>query len=319
MSAVGKIRPFVPDWAMPAGRRVNWLLKGRYPYQVARMALLWESRNPQTFTEKVLYKMAHDRSPSLSLFADKARVREFVQERVGSSVLTEVHGIFESAGKMMAAGLPRNFVMKPSHASNAVVICWEGNDPGGRIGKDLSAITWEQFLIHPDNVDPSVLEALAEKWLDKDYSYVMGDFPEFAYKGIEPKMIVEEVLLDRYGNLPQDYKFFMFDGKCKLIQVDSARFGHHRRDLFSPQWQRLDACYVYPPSEISPPRPQLLDEMIEIAAELSRGVDFVRVDLYETGRGIRFGELTNYPTGGLSRPEPESFDRWLGEDWNPHY
>ena len=56
-----------------------------------------------------------------------------------------------------------------------------------------------------------------------------------------------------------------------------------------------------------------------IATALSTGVDFVRVDLYETATGIKFGELTNYPTGGLARPQPRSFDRWLGADWHPRY
>jgi hypothetical protein len=319
VSTLTKIRPLVPNWAMPGAKRIYWLLRGRYPYRLARTALLIQSRNPRTFSQKIVYKMAHDRNPSLALFADKVQVRDFVKQRVGPSVLTEVHGIFESARHMAEVGMPRNFVMKPSHGSSAVVICWEGNDPGARITKEVRAITWETFLIHPQNLDLDVIEALADKWLNLDHSYLMGDLPEFAYKGIEPRIIVEEVLLDSLGHLPQDYKFFMFDGKCKLIQVDSLRFSRHTRDLFSPQWDSFQASYVYPRSEIPPPRPEGLDEMLEIAQVLSAGADFVRVDLYETRDGIRFGELTNYPTGGHATLHPESFDMWLGEDWHPDY
>jgi hypothetical protein len=38
--------------------------------------------------------------------------------------------------------------------------------------------------------------------------------------------------------------------------------------------------------------------MISIAERLSDGVDFVRVDLYDLGDRVVFGELTNYPRQG---------------------
>jgi hypothetical protein len=37
--------------------------------------------------------------------------------------------------------------------------------------------------------------------------------------------------------------------------------------------------------------------MVEIAETLSQGTDLLRVDLYEIGNQIVFGELTNYPEG----------------------
>jgi hypothetical protein len=47
-----------------------------------------------------------------------------------------------------------------------------------------------------------------------------------------------------------------------------------------------------------PEKPKNLKQMIKIAKNLSEGFNFVRVDLYDTGNKIWFGELTFTPFGG---------------------
>jgi hypothetical protein len=296
------------------------LHKGRYPRRLAEITLTWKARNPRTFHEKILYKMAHDRDPALTLYADKVQVRELVRDRVGASVLPDLIGVFETPEQMAREGLPANFVLKPNHGSSAVVVCWEGNDRRAAIGEVPAGNSWDSFLVHPRNLDREALVRLAGKWLRQDHSYIMGPtLPEWAYHNIRPVLLAEEVLLDPGGHLPQDYKFFMFHGECRMIQVDSSRFDGHRRDLFDPQWNAFPARYVYPPSEDPPPRPDSLNEMLRIARALSKDTDFIRVDLYVTAKGIKFGELTNYPAGGMRRFEPRSFDLWLGAGWVPTY
>lgn len=49
------------------------------------------------------------------------------------------------------------------------------------------------------------------------------------------------------------------------------------------------------------PKPKNLNKMIEYAEILSRDFKFVRVDLYDTGDKVFFGELTFTPHGGLLR------------------
>ena len=55
--------------------------------------------------------------------------------------------------------------------------------------------------------------------------------------------------------------------------------------------------------------------MLEWASDLGRGLDFVRVDLYDTGDRVLVGELTPYPAAGDERFEPQSLDAWLGRMW----
>jgi hypothetical protein len=320
MSDATGVKQLLPSWSRPVARRLHWLLRGRYPRPLAEAVLRIKARNPQTFNQKVLYKMAHDRDPALPLYADKVKVRDLVLDRVGAPVLTELVGMYDSPDEIPKESLPTNFVIKPNHGASALIICWDGNDPQARIEKDPATSGWESFLIHPRNLEWDVVTRLARKWLTLNYAYGMGpQLPEWAYRDIVPRLLIEEVLLDQHGQLPQDYKFFMFNGECRMIQVDSSRFGGHRRDLFDPCWQRLPARYGYPPSEDPPPKPESLDEMLLIAEALSKEADFIRVDLYVTAKGVKFGELTNYPAGGKLMFEPRSFDVWLGADWIPAY
>jgi len=59
-------------------------------------------------------------------------------------------------------------------------------------------------------------------------------------------------------------------------------------------------------------RPSALPRMIAAAQSLADGIDFVRVDFYEIGGRVVFGELTNYPNKGLNRFQPASLDALLG-------
>jgi len=107
----------------------------------------------------------------------------------------------------------------------------------------------------------------------------------------------------------------MFHGECQLIQVDYDRFTKHSRTLYDTDWNVLDASYKY----IKGPktkRPSSLERMLQIARELAKEFDFVRVDLFEVNGQIYFGELTHYPESGRGRFTPKSLDFELGKSWN---
>jgi len=55
--------------------------------------------------------------------------------------------------------------------------------------------------------------------------------------------------------------------------------------------------------------------MIEYAEALGRGLDYIRVDLYDTPNKVYFGELTPTPAGGTEPFEPRALDGFLGRLW----
>lgn len=108
-----------------------------------------------------------------------------------------------------------------------------------------------------------------------------------------------------------DYKFFCFDGKPFCVQVDSGRFESHHQNFYDMEWKSLGVHCTYPEGE-GIDRPAGFDEMKRLASQLSKDFPFVRVDLYNVGGKIYFGELTFYPSSGYGKFKPETFDFELG-------
>ena len=63
------------------------------------------------------------------------------------------------------------------------------------------------------------------------------------------------------------------------------------------------------------PKPVNFEEMLGIAAKLSAGFGFVRVDLYNVNGRVYFGELTFTPAAGNFKYSPESWDLKHGGKW----
>jgi hypothetical protein len=66
-----------------------------------------------------------------------------------------------------------------------------------------------------------------------------------------------------------------------------------------------------------PAKPETFAEMLDTVGKLAHGLDFVRVDLYDTTRGVVLGEMTIYPLAGrFNSPTPDpKFNKWLGDQW----
>ena len=65
------------------------------------------------------------------------------------------------------------------------------------------------------------------------------------------------------------------------------------------QLMRINRDSVEAPEDFSLPKPEGLEEAFEIADRLSKEFPFVRVDLYLTEQGVRFGEMTFTPAAAL--------------------
>lgn len=242
--------------------------------------------NPVYLSEKIQYLKLYERTVLRKCVADRMLVRDFVKERVGEIHLIPQIAVFKKLNRSEWDSLPQKFVLKASHGSGFI-----------RIVKDKTGEKFEEILAETD------------QWLSTDY-YKFGR--EWVYKGLERVLIAEELLLDESGNVPSDYKFYCFDGKVKLIQVDIDRFNGQKRFLFNRSFEPLDATLYYPAGENSPDKPRELDDAIRIAEQLSEEFNFIRVDLYIMAGRIFFGEMTNYPANGFQVFEPESYEIEMG-------
>jgi hypothetical protein len=248
---------------------------------------------PRTFTEHVLVKLLFDRDPKLALFADKFAVRSYVAQMLGGEQnLTTLYATADRPEEIGHLSLPNRFIMKPNHLSGPV-----------KVVRDLAAI------------ERAELEALAASWFRQNLGFERG---EWAYRDIRPRVLFEE-LLEFEGRPPSDYRFYCFSGEPRFISLTRDRLGPDPTSTF------YDAAFRMLPVRtlssisryvaIEEERPPNYGEMLEIVGKLSAGTDFLRVDLYNLGGRIVFGELTNYPAGGLRKFDPRSFDLTLGSYW----
>lgn len=289
---------------MTADRRVKW----RERSLLVRAVRLLRTRHPRTFRDKVRYKMLRDHRPLLVTFADKAAVRDYVARVVGSEFLPQTFAIIDDPADLSRIDLPDSYVIKPTHGSGVAIVVSPDAladavlpSPGG---------TWVYRHVRPAEATPDRLIGIAREWLAQLYG--QGPNREWAYGGVKPRIIVEELL---GAGIPDDYKFFVFHGRCRFIQVDTGRFSDRTQDFYRADWSHLPMSggppWITPPQ----PKPVELENMIGIAERLGQDTDFVRVDLYRLSDRIVFGELTSYPAGGDSPFDPEHFNEEFGRYW----
>ena len=117
-------------------------------------------------------------------------------------------------------------------------------------------------------------------------------------------MIICEKFISDNGKVPMDYKIYCFNGKPDVILVCRDRFSKntHRASylFFDQKWnfQPLDKGDENL-QDVDIPKPENLDEMIEIAKKLSEDFVFARIDLYNIKGKIYFGEITLSPNSGF--------------------
>lgn len=247
----------------------------------------------ETFSEKVLVRKLYWDDKRFSILADKIAVREWVAQRIGTEHLIPVAGIYDYEDLDRLELLP-DHVIKCANRSGGVYFV-----RGGR---------W---------IDRGLLIRSLRSDLDFAFAAWTGE----SWYGAIPKRVIVEKFLTVGGSIPCDYKFFVFNGIVRAIQVDIDRFSAHKRALFDRDWKfvpvrlRVASRPTLSPKEL-PRRPQCFDRMLEIAETLGRELDFVRVDLYEIdGRHVYFGEMTLAPASGLGIFDPEEYDRVLGDFW----
>lgn len=273
-------------------------------------------RSPRTFNEKVRYKMVHDRDPRLVTLSDKIDSKEYVAERIGADYVPRTLQVAESFADIEASFLPREYAAKASHASGGVILVSENAARGAVLPEPT--VEFGTFHLHPDDVDLEQVGRHLDSWLRRPYGWWKG---EWAYSQVKPRILIEQLLPFEGGHPPADYRFYMFDGGCGAIIRDvhvgcGKSCNIYRADgtPTSVKYGRLTKPYC-PPRFPPPELPDSIFEMRALASTLSKGMDFVRVDMFELGGKIYVGELTNYPLGGTCKFSPRSFDLELGSMW----
>lgn len=292
MSRIGKLvkNPFLAyDLAAGMGltRWVGDEVHLRLMYR-ANMGCWPDLESPKTFNEKLQWLKLHDRNPLYTTLVDKYRVKQWVSDRIGEQYVTKTYDVWDSVDEIDLSGLPDRFVLKTNHDCGGIAIC------GDRAAFDFGA---------------------AKKKLDAHlHTNYFWRTREWPYKNVKPCIFAEEYLEPNpVKNDLVDYKIMCFGGKARCAFTCEGRGeGDLRVDFFDLDWNRLPFTRHYPNSDSPVPRPAGLERMIELSERLSQDIPFVRVDFYEVGSDLYFGEMTFYPGSGMEEFNPEQWDEELG-------
>lgn len=278
--AILELLRFVPNKTM---------LKIQYKIKNGRKLNL---KNPVRYTEKLQWYKLNYRNPIMHQCVDKYEVREFIKQKGLEDILVKLYAKYDSAKEIDFDALPDSFVIKTTSGGGGlnVIVC-----------PDKSKLDFKE---------------IKEKLRSKKIKSRTGG-REWAYYGLKPGVIVEELLVNEEN--PEagvnDYKIFCYNGKAKYIIVDVDRYIGHKRNFYDVDWNNLNATSDCPASDREIEKPQNFEKMIEVAEKLSEGFPYVRVDLYNVSGKIYFGELTFYPWSGYVQFEPDELDFMFGEDF----
>ncbi|WP_164967403.1 ATP-grasp fold amidoligase family protein [Arcobacter cloacae] len=261
-------------------KRLNFYINNKY---------LLNLKNPQKFNEKVTYRHLFEKNPLLTKIVDKYEVRNYVKEKIGEKYLIPIVGIYDDIEKIDFKNLPKNFIMKTTHGSGQNIIFKDGNA----------------------NISIEKVKEKFKIWQTEKYR-----FQELIYfvQPLKRRIIIEELLLTTKDKVPEDLKFFVFNGKIEFIQIDNDRFEEHSRNFYDKNWNLLNLKKGLDNGKIIE-KPLVLDEMISIVEELGKDFTFMRVDLFLLNNKIYVGELTPAPGGGLTPFQPFENEIKYGKLW----
>lgn len=232
-------------------------------------------RHPRNISEIWIRKLLDGEFCKCAYLADKYAVRDYVKQKGLERILVPLLGVWDDARDIGFDKLPQAFALKMNYGAGMNIV-----------------------VRNKKNLDKEDAVRRLTEWMNRPaYSY-----SETHYNYIKRRIVCEEFIQDSHGGFPYDYKFMCLKGSpfC-VLACGNRESGHADYAPYSLDWRPLKDYKKGEFKEVE--RPQHLEEMIAIAKTLSQGMDLVRVDLYDSDKGVMFGEMTLTPSGCI-------FHRW---------
>ena len=245
--------------------------------------------NPKTHWEKVQYRKLYGKHEFYGRLADKVLVRDYVGERVGEEVLVPLLGVHDRLDETILDDLPQSFVIKVSNASG-----------------------WNEVVRDKTRMDKRRTIRYFNRKVKRNFSRNCG---EVHYDYSKSKILIESLLLAEDGQLPWDLNFYCYNGSkgfdycLHATSADRVFEGHFYRN------ETLIKGNLLPGMVETQLRVGNFNRMLEIARELSRGIDFVRIDLYNACGKIYFGEMTFTTSAGFKVYENPALNELRDRMW----
>ncbi|MDG3063491.1 ATP-grasp fold amidoligase family protein [Thauera mechernichensis] len=247
--------------------------------------------NPNLYSEKMLWRLIFDRREAIAFTCDKLKMKEFAASKVPSIRVPkniwvgfepdQIGGLLDLPSECLDKG----WALKPNHSSGFCLV-----------GKGV----------------PDLTSAPLSDWWRTYGAIGTAGWGGWAYSRAQKAILLEELVGSGTSDLT-DYKFYVFEGNCPLLQVITGRRGIKRRYILDRNWV-LQYSAEDPDGSHLPARPKRFVEMLGVAEKLGEDFDFMRIDLYYEDDEIWFSELTPYPSMMRSSRDA-SVNKMLGAHW----
>lgn len=251
---------------------------------------------PRTLNEKILYLLLRTDTTQWTDLADKYEVRKYIIQCGLGDILVNLYGAWDNAINIDFTKLPKKFVLKCNHGSGDVYIIQD-----------------------KDKLDKDKMVKVINKALITKFGELEGGSHYFI---IKPKVIAEEFMendemSEKLSSTIIDYKIWCFNGKAKFVWTCFNR-DTYGADVMTydlqwnahPEYSIFNSHYRY--GKVMP-KPNNLDELISIAEKLAKPFICVRVDLYNIGEKVYFGEMTFTSLGGMMNFYTDEFQQLAGD------
>lgn len=260
-----RIAPIVPD---------KLYLRWRFRLEMGSKLNL---NNPKTFSEKLQWLKLYNRKPEYTQMVDKYVAKKYAASIIGEEYIIPTLGVWDSFDEIDFDVLPDQFVLKTTHGggNTGVVIC-----------KDKATF-------NRNEANTKLQRSLKQN--------IYRTLREWPYKNVKPRIIAEKYIVDSQGEL-NDFKFSCYDGNVTDVMICMERSsGDTKFYFFDKNWQllRYNKRGLAAPEGFTVPKPENMDLMFRLASELSKGIPYLRVDLYNVDGKIYFGETTFFPQSGM--------------------
>ena len=288
------LRYSLPYHIMGEKRRDIYITKRKYFRIFGREINL---ENPETLNEKIQWLKLNNRESFHTICADKLAARE----------------IWKSFGE-------EHLIPLLFYTYDWKAITYDRIPEVPCIIKCNTGCGQYEIIRNKEKVDISKLQQKCRRWLVGNYYYKSQ---EWQYKNIKPCILVEKLLLDKNGHIPNDYKLHFINGELQFVYCSIDREGKNYRSIYSPEWKRINMEWVERESHRGMVGddiacPESFGDMVSIGIQIAQKFKYVRVDFYDVDGKMYYGEITLHHGSGYDTFEPEEWDLYYGNKLKLH-
>ncbi len=249
-------------------------------------------KKPELLSEKVQWLKLYSKDKRKTYLADKIKVKKFIEKTIPDLKFAKVYQHASFFEELNFKKLPSEFILKTNHAWKTNVIINNKNN-----------ITSEEI---------KKLKKYYNKMLKINYAF--WSYYEMHYSDIKPKVYAEELIKDFYNI--KYYEVWCINGTPEFFSykfLSEDEWGNNIKQYFFDTNLKQTNFYIDCRNTDKIEAPKFSKKVIEYAKELSKNIDFVRVDFMESNNEIYFCELTFTPYSGFFEFHPQCYDVIFGE------